>query len=137
MPKMNDDLYKKALLYIESGRMDMASKPTKRRKIQLPNGAVVHVHEGVLDLIDRAQVMHDLMKKDGYQKSVAGMVALQKIGEAPSVDAVEVVRCKDCLYFTACEEIDGCSWTGFCEAGEFHTDEDDFCSRGVKKDAVD
>lgn len=44
-----------------------------------------------------------------------------------------VVRCKDCKYFKACEEIPGGSWTGFCISGSFHTDEDDFCSRGVKK----
>lgn len=85
------------------------------------------------DLISRSAL---LAEYDRVHVGEAGG-ARKLIAEVPAVDAVEVVRCKDCLYFTACEEIDGCSWTGFCEAGEFHTDEDDFCSRGVKKDAVD
>ena len=45
---------------------------------------------------------------------------------------VEVIRCEDCKHFNATEEIEGVSWTGFCNYGQFHTDEDDFCSRGVR-----
>ena len=49
-------------------------------------------------------------------------------------DIVEVVRCKDCMWFEPCEEIEGESWTGYCTYGEFHTDEMDFCSRGERKE---
>ena len=44
-----------------------------------------------------------------------------------------IVRCKDCKHFAHCEEVDGVSWTGFCNYGEFHTDEEDFCSRGERR----
>ena len=48
-------------------------------------------------------------------------------------DAVIVVRCKDCKRFKPCKEIEGVTWTGFCNYGQFHTDEDDFCSRGERR----
>ena len=47
--------------------------------------------------------------------------------------ADELVRCKDCKHFVHCEEVAGVSWTGFCNYGEFHTDEEDFCSRGERR----
>ena len=50
-----------------------------------------------------------------------------------AVDAVCVVRCKKCKWFEPCKEIEGVTWTGFCKYGEFHTDEDDFCSRGERR----
>lgn len=56
------------------------------------------------------------------------------ISVAETIDAVEVVRCKDCKWFEPCEEIEGESWTGYCTYGEFHTDEMDFCSRGERKE---
>lgn len=55
------------------------------------------------------------------------------IDNAPTIDAVPVVRCKDCKHFVHCEEVDGVSWTGFCNYGAFHTDEEDFCSRGERR----
>lgn len=55
------------------------------------------------------------------------------IDNTPTIDAVPVVRCKDCKHFAHCEEVEGVSWTGFCNYGEFHTDEEDFCSRGERR----
>ena len=55
--------------------------------------------------------------------------------EAPAVDAVEVVRCKDCKYF---KFGDYCYHDGAMEHS--HARENDFCSYGIrrkKKDAVD
>lgn len=49
------------------------------------------------ELIDREPIMHDLMSMDGYEKSIAGKFALQKIAGAPKIDAVEVVRCEKCV----------------------------------------
>ena len=42
--------------------------------------------------------------------------------EAPTVDAVEVVRCKDCIHF----------WDGVCKAhiDVIYVDDNDFCSCG-------
>lgn len=58
---------------------------------------------------------------------------LVMISQAPTIDAVPVVRCEDCKHFAHCEEVEGVSWTGFCNYGEFHTDEEDFCSRGERR----
>lgn len=46
---------------------------------------------------------------------------------APTVDAVPVVRCRDCTYYTESYEGDFCSSTG---AG---MDEDGYCSDGERK----
>ena len=45
------------------------------------------------------------------------------INEAPTIDAVEVVRCKDCKY-----------WDGeFCEMNETYCEDTDFCSYGERR----
>ena len=59
--------------------------------------------------------------------------------EAPTVDAVEVVRCRDCKHwkptgskagnsFSDMEYIGGCEFTKYCRR------ESDFCSYGERKD---
>ena len=57
------------------------------------------------------------------------------IGAAPTVDAVEVVRCRDCKYWG--------STTGFCNLHSNSSksalywdlfDEDDFCSYGERRE---
>jgi hypothetical protein len=93
-------------------------------------------------LIDVDEVLKKLRKVEPSLKvvSIVGVKAvsidavIQYLERQKTVDAVEVVRCKDCKRFASCEEVDGVSWTGFCEYGQFHTDEDDFCSRGERKD---
>ena len=68
---------------------------------------------------------------------VNGLAALFEVLDAimdcKTIDAVEVVRCKDCRWFEPCEEIEGESCTGYCIYGECCTDEMDFCSRGERK----
>ena len=49
-------------------------------------------------------------------------VVLDTIAEAPTVDAVEVVRCKVCKYFGKCSIYD---------IGNFYTD--DFCAYGERR----
>ena len=49
--------------------------------------------------------------------------AVDKVGNAPAVDAVEVVRCKDCKYHNYCEAEDllvkfDCNENAFCSSGE-------------------
>mgnify|MGYP007022364939 CR=1 FL=1 len=44
-------------------------------------------------------------------------IAIQNIKDIPSSDVVEVVRCKDCKYFTYCEN-DCCLPENFCSQGE-------------------
>lgn len=48
----------------------------------------------------------------------------------PTVDAVEVVRCKDCKYFRKSQPLNVC--TKF--EPMLAPDEDDFCSCGVRKE---
>lgn len=47
----------------------------------------------------------------------------------PIVDAVPVVRCKDCIHF----------WDGVCKAHNdvIYVDDNDFCSMGEKNDEID
>ena len=60
--------------------------------------------------------------------------------EAPTVDAVEVVRCRECKYwkqsgskagnsFSDMEYIGGCEFTKYCRR------ESDFCSYGERKES--
>lgn len=55
------------------------------------------------------------------------------LGTLPTVDAVEVVRCKDCKYYRT-------RWYGFCELIEnenIHRDDNDFCSFGERRKDAD
>lgn len=56
------------------------------------------------------------------------------IEKAPTVDAVEVVRCKDCKYFNKAAPND----KGFCicPASNMEIVPDDFCSYGERKEIV-
>lgn len=92
------------------------------------------------DLIDRAALLDDIdvtfvvSGKSPYAEIRGANKIIDRIKAAPAVDAVEVVRCKECTRFSPCEEVEGVSWTGWCNYGEFHTDEDDYCSRGERKE---
>lgn len=58
--------------------------------------------------------------------------ALKCINEAPTVDAVEVVRCKHCRKWTNGDDINGtCNWN---EYQTLQTRFDDFCSKGERKE---
>ena len=50
------------------------------------------------------------------------------IDDAPTVDAVEVVRCKDCRWF----ENDG--YHTNCKIMQFCVEAEDYCSKGERKD---
>ena len=68
---------------------------------------------------------------DHYHGSFSGDAferAMQLIAELPSVDAVEVVRCKDCKHYSR-NEMFG---VGYCYGAEKKLD--DFCSYGERKD---
>jgi hypothetical protein len=70
-----------------------------------------------------------------YRESV-----LRIVDEVPAVDAVEVVRCKDCKHFlsdlgvTYCDyhTAHACDDDGYCD-GACGVYEDDFCSYGEKR----
>ena len=54
------------------------------------------------------------------------------IHEAPTIDAVPVVRCKDCKYW---EKPYG--WNGWCDEHGIPAEEDDFCSWAERRDEDD
>ena len=67
-------------------------------------------------------------------------VSVKDIDDAPTVDAVEVVRCKDCKHWKPSgsvagnskddlQPIGGCKWVNFCRKAN------DFCSYGERREA--
>lgn len=55
------------------------------------------------------------------------------IDEAPTIDAVPVVRCVNCIHYGA-EASAFDAWTPFCLKHKVTTFPDDFCSCGERKD---
>ena len=58
-------------------------------------------------------------------------VTVHDIDDAPTIDAVPVVRCKDCDKSEPSNVWDG--WI-FCRANKVHQKDDNFCSYGERKD---
>ncbi len=54
------------------------------------------------------------------------------VGDAPTIDAVPVVRCKDCQYYEREECV--CPYMAMSDSAHYYPDPDDFCSYGVRKD---
>ena len=81
------------------------------------------------DYIDRKKLMDDVSKYsiENYSGLIRNVVLKQ-----PVVDAVEVVRCRDCMYYNAPKHPG--SIRGVCGAVYHTVCEWDFCSRGVKCD---
>lgn len=74
-----------------------------------------------------------------YEESVAAKEdCLREIEDAPTVDAVPVVRCKDCK--SSCKDGNGRTCEGYWyELSEFAVlvKDDDSCSYGKRKDGKD
>lgn len=79
------------------------------------------------DLIDRGE----LLKKEtclwDEALGTCACVLEEDINKAPTVDAVEVVRCKDCKNRTQSRGM-----VLHCSLNGMQTDDDDFCSYGSK-----
>lgn len=73
--------------------------------------------------------------KEANEDGAYGYVDAFQIANAPTVDAVEVVRCRECRYRfgnnghskNGCHIIDANIWM----------DDDDFCSHGERKEGAD
>lgn len=70
--------------------------------------------------------MFGLFKQGYYQGKTDGIIEVKAL--APTVDAVEVVRCGDCKFFCTpgcpmTEEIGGMCFDDFCSCGERRVDE--------------
>ena len=85
------------------------------------------------DLIDRAALFANSYileadYDDGIEPRRAYAISIESVRNAPTVDAVEVVRCKDCKRY----QLDSIFHVGFCD-GKRRKD-DDFCSYGERKE---
>lgn len=110
---------------------------------------------GKTDLISRAaaiaeidEYLHELdscisepdLKLDGYKNGL--QVAIQELNALPAVDAVPVVRCKDCKYYainrlTKAYEPDKRFNPSVCIIGEFARPRkpDWYCADGERRDS--
>ena len=88
-------------------------------------------------LIDADALMDEANSDGAY-----GYVDAKQISESPTVDAVPVVRCRECKHwkptgsktgnsFSDTEYIGGCEFTKYCRR------ESDFCSYGERKGCAD
>lgn len=90
--------------------------------------------QAALDEIDKNRQALLFLGMDGAEHILLHY-GRRVIEELPTIDAVPVVRCKDCCYFHKTpwliyeERNDGiCEWIG-----ETHVDEDHYCSWGVER----
>ena len=69
----------------------------------------------------------------GYNDGID--IAWNKIDQAPTIDAVPVVRCKDCIRRYDTDECPMC----FLIEGKYyeHTNENGFCDRGERKEGAE
>ena len=69
----------------------------------------------------------------GYNDGID--IAWNKIDQAPTIDAVEVVRCKDCIRRYDTDECPMC----FLIEGKYYeyTNENGFCDRGERKEGTE
>ena len=66
---------------------------------------------------------------------LSGMAHIEQlIFEAPTVDAVEVVRCRDCTYAVKSKRVEKSCFPVFCAILEARMKDDDYCSQGDKND---
>lgn len=85
------------------------------------------------DLIDRRKAIEDILKESpdvslgvfNAGVSYATDLAFRKLYNAPAVDAVQVIRCGDCVYYD--QSFASCTW---CHKIRQQTD---YCSKGKKR----
>lgn len=78
------------------------------------------------DLISRSELLEHKTLIPGF---IGEYVAVSAINEAPTVDAVEVVRCRECREYTRREE-----GVMYCRLTGRNMSSCDFCSRGERKE---
>lgn len=74
-------------------------------------------------------------RRDDVEKTCKSFVHRDSLKNAPTVYAVEVVRCKECLYYEK-----GKGYEPYCNHpthGIPYSNDDDFCSYGERKEGAD
>ena len=77
-------------------------------------------------LVD-ADALHTLLIKTKSIGELSAKKAIRYVEDAPTVDAVPVIRCKDCKYYE--DDIGDC--IGF---GDTYVTEEEYCSRARRKE---
>lgn len=95
----------------------------KGKKMRLIDADALRAREG--------KVMY-MGRNANKTKTLVMWVVNELIKTAPTIDAVPVVRCKDCLYFHA---LDGCpiAKSGYFKNGKPIPHDNDFCSYGERQ----
>ena len=84
------------------------------------------------DLISREALIEDIGKS--VEPFTVSMI-YRHINNAPAVDAVPVVRCKDCVYFGLDKEnADLDNWYHFCQNLSCGVKKMDYCSFGERRE---
>lgn len=79
-------------------------------------------------LIDADKVILEIVHKYGREQGDA----ILEIDNAPVVDAVSIVRCKDCKYnYNTC--INHGKMNPRCDFTDYFLTENDYCSRGERR----
>ena len=78
--------------------------------------------------------MDDMISREWVLKNLMFDVDREVVMKAPAVDAVEVVRCRDCVHYRngICEQIEYIM-DGYYHGTYEEKSPDDFCSYGEKK----
>lgn len=83
------------------------------------------------DLIRRGDVLGNINKRRYHFGKASLDEAFMAVYKAPAVDAVEVVRCRECKYSELCTETDQRVWCikqGMSKANEW------YCADGERKE---
>ena len=99
--------------------------------------------DGVKKCAAHAQIYTKHLNDDGsvtYEMHVTDAVTVKDIENAPTVDAVEVVRCKDCVCVSVWNDELVCSRIANVMDGYYHgtvdvVKPDDYCSYGIQRKA--
>ena len=84
-------------------------------------------------MIDADAVIEDIKTKlwdwdtiDGIKSSTVLKQTITDIGNAPTIDAVPVVRCKDCFLYGECKAAEwyGENGNGYCSVGDRRKDDE-------------
>ena len=88
-------------------------------------------------------VFNDVVLVDGEVKGV-GLILAETVDKAPTIDAVPVVRCRECkhrytencpMYFHDFYWLEG--YGEYVDDDTDHTEDDYFCQKGERKEGAD
>lgn len=97
-------------------------------------GRLIDIDRLCNDLAKRWSIADE--KKENTIRAVMADVVTPIVVSQPTVDAVEVVRCRDCKYWKTAEGVSLSKKVKFCTyhiGHKYAKHDEDFCSRGERK----